>query len=183
LSDENLAAVLSELTAGETLSESVTFADYLSSVSGSALVYRFRGPGAGQFEIAATAGTAGAWDLLYAAALTEKLEPGTYAYTAYHTLAGVTVAIDKGTLTILGNPGLATHAQKVLAGIRAVIEGRASNDQLTISLGDTQLQYMTAGELLDWETRYQSICRREVSGLSGERGGPQFGIIRTRFTR
>lgn len=180
MSDTLLSAGLTEMTAGENIAETVSFDDHLAS-AGWSCKYAFRGMSA--FEIDADTNSDGdSFDLKFTYTETEQLIPGIYAYTGFVLKASDRIKVDSGTIEIFANPGLETHAQKVLKAIRAVIEGRASSDQLTISLADTQLQYMTPDELMKLEQTYLGRVNREISRMSTNRDGPAIGMLASRFT-
>jgi hypothetical protein len=180
MSDTLLSANLTQMTAGESISETVAFDDYLAS-AGWSVQYAFRGMSA--FVIDGTTNDDGdSFDLEYSYQESKDFEPGIYSYSGFALKGNDRVKVEQGTLEILANPAHETYAQKVLAAIRAVIQGRATNDQLTISLADTQLQYMSADELRKLEQEYLGRVNREISNMSSDRDGPNIGVLATRFT-
>lgn len=175
----SLADAKTSITAGETLLVNLSFSDY-PRASGDTLTYKFRGMS--NFEKKCTANGTG-FTLTVPDTVTDDLEPGVYAYTAFFNDASKSqiISIDSGTLEVLANPGKKTHAQTMLAAIRARLESRATNDQLTIAIDGVQLKYMEPDDLLKWEGVYLERVKREVALMSGNRGGPMRGIISTRF--
>lgn len=60
------------------------------------------------------------------------------------------------------NNDLRTHAKKVLDAIEAVIEGRATIDQSSFSLGGRSLSRMSIDELMTFRDRYKAEYLKEV---------------------
>ena len=60
------------------------------------------------------------------------------------------------------NNDLRTHAKKVLDAIEAVIEGRATIDQSSFSLGGRSLSRMSVDELMTFRDRYKAEYLKEV---------------------
>jgi len=60
------------------------------------------------------------------------------------------------------NNDLRTHAKKVLDAIEAVIEGRATIDQSSFSLGGRSLSRMSVDELMTFRDRYHAEYLKEV---------------------
>lgn len=92
---------------------------------------------------------------------------GKYRYVITDSTGLVT---DSGVFEIL--PSLAsgdgrTHNQKILAMIDDVIEGRASQNQLSVSVGDKSIRYMTHNELIDMRSHYAELVDEEATALSG----------------
>ena len=133
------------MTAGENIDETVAFDDYPAS-GGWSCKYAFRGLSAFEVEADVNPDTT-SFDLKYSWAESEKLEPGIYAYSGFVLSGDTRTKVDSGTIEILANPSKKSNAQIMLEGIRAVMTGRATADQLTISFADVQLQYMTPEEL------------------------------------
>jgi len=60
------------------------------------------------------------------------------------------------------NNDLRTHAKKVLDAIEAVIEGRATIDQSSFSLGGRSLSRLSVNELMTFRDRYHAEYLKEV---------------------
>ena len=60
------------------------------------------------------------------------------------------------------NNDLRTHAKKVLDAIEAVIEGRATIDQSSFSLGGRSLSRLSVDELMTFRDRYKAEYLKEV---------------------
>lgn len=102
------------------------------------------------------------------------LEPGDLHYAAYvtDTESNVTVP-DAGCIIVKPNPSVETYAQRALAAIRARIEDRATDDQLTTRIDGLELRNMTPAELIKWDTYFSALVKRErdtmhrAAGLGG----------------
>ena len=60
------------------------------------------------------------------------------------------------------NADLRSHAKKVLDAIEAVIEGRATIDQSSFSLGGRSLSRMSVEELMTFRDRYKAEYMKEI---------------------
>lgn len=156
------------ILAGETLDAELSFNDYPAG-DGITLRYTFR---AGNMRTEADATADGTdWTLLVAASSTVQWEPGDCFYSALYTDADGTVTeIDSGCFIVRQNPAVRSYAETALSAIRAVIAGRATNDQLTVTLGDVALRFMTPTELSAWEARFAGQVQSERNRMRRDRG-------------
>ena len=101
--------------------------------------------------------------------------PGRYWFTLRATRGAEVVAIEDGDLTI--TPDLAaqagpfdgrSHAERVLAAIEAVIEGRATIDQQSYQINNRQLSRTPIPDLLLLRTKYRDEVRREQMAARGQ---------------
>ena len=100
---------------------------------------------------------------------TDNLKAGDWKWQLYaiRTSDSERITIDYGiTKFVLGeldtNEDLRTHAKKVLDAIEAVIEGRATIDQSSFSLGGRSLSRMSIDELMTFRDRYHAEYLKEV---------------------
>ena len=166
------------LQAGETLSAAVTFDDYPAS-DGYTCRYDFRGPSV--FFVNGVVST-DAFTLALDYATTGQLKPGRYVYVGYVTLTSTDVRTkaDSGELLVKLNPALPTYAQTMLAAIECLMQGRATDDQKTIQLGEIQLQHMSPSDLKGWRQYFRNEVQMEQASASqGESGSNNF--VYTRF--
>ena len=114
------------------------------------------------------------WLASKASAQTGALAAGDYSWTllATRTADSERLSIGSGTTKVL--PNLATdtadrrsHAQKVLASIEALLEGRATKDVESYTIGDRQLTKMSVEELLKWRDRYRAEVRNQIAAANG----------------
>ena len=177
-----LGETISDLMAGETLTATVSPVGAVTT-AGCSLRYTFRTESARVTVHAVTTGVSGQWTVTVPASQTRNLEPGDCLYTGMHTTAaGVVSAVDSGAFLVAANPSIRSRSEVTLEAIRAAIEGRATSEQVTISLGDVTLQHMTPAELGKWETIYASRVRNEMDRQRRDRGLGSRYRIGTRFT-
>ena len=100
---------------------------------------------------------------------TESLSAGDWEWQLYAIRSSDSerVTLDYGiTKFVLGeldtNNDLRSHAKKVLDAIEAVIEGRATIDQSSFSLGGRSLSRMSVDELMTFRDKYKAEYAREV---------------------
>lgn len=126
------------------------------------LKYWFKktGSSGANFSITATA-DGNSFDVTVLAATTATYTAGDYTWVALVTSGAETREVDKGTLELLSRYDAAanlddrTHAAKVLDAIEAVIEGRASLDQKSYTIGTRSLERMPLPDLLKFRDTYR----------------------------
>lgn len=167
-----------KLRAGDTWEWKRSLSDYPAGTW--TLKYRFKNA-AGGWEIIATAdGT----DHLVtvAAATTTGYASGKYAWLAWVEAGTEKFTVDQGTVEVLPDlrTGTATaaldtrsHARKVLDALEALIEGKATRDQMAYTINGRSLTRMSPEELIKWRSFYKSEVAREeraeaiASGIGG----------------
>lgn len=120
-----------------------------------------------------------------AATETEGWEPGRYEYQTWVTKGDDAHMVEAGAIEILTNFRTQsigydgrTHAEKVLDALEAMIEGKASIDQQSYSVGGRSITRLTPAELIDWRNTY----RREVNARRRKKGPRrQSRSIKVRF--
>lgn len=157
----------STVVQGNTWQWSRDFPDYPAGGSYT-LAYYFKSPDSA-FSISGVEITANgsAFVATKAATDTASIRPGSYFWQAYATSGAARYLAGEGWMSV--TPDLATaggydaraHAQKVLDAVEATLEGRASLDQLAISIGGRSLSRTPIGDLLALRDHY----RREVQAL------------------
>jgi hypothetical protein len=81
------------------------------------------------------------------------------------------------------NADLRSHAKKVLDNIQAVIEGRATIDQSSMSIAGRSLSRMSVDELMTFRDRYKAEYLKEIK-LARIRNGQGTGNTpKVRFTK
>lgn len=131
-------------------------------------------------EVAATAGTgASEFTLTIPASTTATIAGGRKAFVieAVHATYGKFIA-ERGTVIVLHNPRTTTAEMTILANIRAVMTGLASDGQQTTALDGVQLRHMSPEQLADWEARYIKIVNGQI-GRAGGNGGVYAIKLRT----
>ena len=100
---------------------------------------------------------------------TDDYIAGDFIWSAYITRSSdsARIQIDTGRTKITANLAdtnvdLRSHAKKVLDAIEAVIEGRATIDQSSFSLGGRSLSRMSVDELMTFRDRYRAEYLKEI---------------------
>ena len=149
-----------------------------------ALTYEFHsdagGGGSKKFTITATE----AEDTYYievGSSTTASYTAGDYIWEAYITRSADSerIMVDSGRTEITinlanTNADLRSHAKIVLDAIEAVIEGRATIDQSSFSLGGRSLSRMSVEELMTFRDRYKTEYMKEIK-LARKRNGQGTG--------
>lgn len=156
-------AIPDKIIAGTTFSQLVTLTAYPAPEWGLTLL--LRGPLA--IDVVATVG--GAQHLLSATAdATSLWPPGIYWWAVRVSRGAEVVQVDEGQVVVgvdlaaIEHPHDArSHAEKVLAAIEAVIEGRATIDQQKYTINNRELWRTPIADLLLLRSRYRDEARRE----------------------
>lgn len=136
------------LVAGDTWSWTDSLADYQAPTW--QVVYHFRGP---QIITLTSADDGSDHDFDVTAATTGAYKPGTYDWSARVDDGTDFVTVATGRVTVQANFADAAHEyrsfwRQVLDQLEPVILGRASTDQLSMSIAGRSLQRMSWDELL-----------------------------------
>ncbi len=159
----------SELQIGDTWEWTATIADYPASIW--TLKFALRGLNLSVIDITAVA-AGNDYAATVAADVTKDYLKGKYSWTAFvEKGTGATLerhTVDQGSVTLLPYLGAATsatdlrsHAQKMLDGIEATLEGRATHADLALTVNGRSIQYMKPEELTRWRSVYRSEVSRE----------------------
>lgn len=111
-----------------------------------------------------------AFDVDETAATTAGWAAGEYRWIARVSKGAEVYTVETGTLLVKANLAAAggvddrEHAEKVLTAIEAVIEGRASKDQASYTIGNRSLSRTSLPDLLALRDKY----RKEVARLRAE---------------
>jgi len=121
------------------------------------------------------------------AAQTATLAPGLYQCFIYaqgentrHHLASAQITIAANPATTAAGHDPRTHAQKVLAAIEALLEGRAAHDAEQYAINGISLTKMNILELLKWRDKYRIEINNEQR-LAASGASRLSGRIITRF--
>ena len=74
-----------------------------------------------------------------------------------------------------------TNARKILDGLQAMIENRASIDQMSMSIAGRSLSRMTPAEIRDWERHYKYLVSLETKKMRIEKGQPTGSEVKVKF--
>jgi hypothetical protein len=172
----------SVIVAGDTLAWTKTLADY-SAADGWVLSYVLTLASVAPSNIAITATASGSDHAIsVTAATTAAYVAGTYHWASYVTKAAERYTLESGTVVISPNPASVspsdprTHAEKCLAAIEAVIEGRMSDPIVEYQIGNRMAKKIPHADLMKLRTLYKTEVRVQ-------RGGPRIVAIPVRFSR
>lgn len=111
------------------------------------------------------------------AATTAAWTAGDYTWQAYVTSGSDRHAVGQGSITIRPNFAAASsgldarsHPRKVLDALQATMEGKASSDQLAMSIRGRSISRMGAAELIKWLDFYEKQVAREEQAERARRG-------------
>lgn len=139
-------------------------------------------------KISITASASGADHLVsVAAATTAGYTAGTYSASARVTSGAEAYTVWTGVIEVSPNLAAKTsyddrsHARKVLEAIEAVLEGRATTDQQSVTIGDRSIEKMPIADLLKLRDSYKlEVASEEAAArLSSNIGGR--GRVMTRL--
>lgn len=142
--------------------------DYSNSLYTLSYVLRLEGAGSTSYTITATAsGT----DYLVevASATTATYTPGRYQWQAYITRNSdsARITLESGSLEVVPNRNVSTadprsHVKIVLDAIEAVLESRATKDQMSYTIAGRSLSRMPIADLLTFRDKYKAEYQREL---------------------
>ena len=129
------------------------------------------------------------WIFEIPAATTAGFTPGIYQWNLYATRTSDSerVRLDSGSWEVVPNirtdtsTDVQSHARKVLSAIEAVIEGRASQDQMSYSIAGRSLARMPIEDLLLFRDRYRSEWLKDKRLARARKGYGNDGIILSRL--
>jgi hypothetical protein len=176
------------ITAGDTITWSRSLPDYPAS-GGWVLHYALRGL-AGVVDLISSAYQTDDHLINISAATSGVYVAGQYSIQGYVTNGTNRVTVYAGSISI--TPNLVTaaagydgrsHVKKVLDSLEAVIEGRATRDQLQLTIDGTTLVKMTPEQILTWRAQYYREYRRELASARAAQGKNSGRKIVTQFVR
>lgn len=175
-----------EFTAGDTVKWKVAFADFPAN-DGWTLKYTFRGP-----EIHDVTATADGADhsVTLSAAVSADFTAGDYWWDAYASKAAERYKVRTGQLKVLANLEAVTGVydgrsivKRTLDALEAMIEGKASRDQMSYSIEGRSLSRMSVQDVLQWRGVYRGLYRQELDAERRRLGKPGLNLVRAKFTR
>ena len=144
----------------------------------------------GIFTITAVADTDNADDFKFTAtaALTTAYTAGDYLWTITATKTTTRYTISEGRVTLLDNIAVRTtlydnrsHAKKVLDAIEAVIENRATVDQMSYQIAGRQLSKTPIPDLMQLRSLYRNEYEGELAAANIASGRASGRKILVRF--
>ena len=174
-----------KFVSGDTVCWTKSLADYPADEY--ELTYSFVTSG-NQFAVTCTAdGT----DHYAEIAIADSAETvGVYRWQSYATLMDDSerYLVESGTCEILTDFASEssgydprTSAEKMLDALNATLVGKASQDQLSLSIQGRSLQRMDPAELLTWRSKMKTEVKREQAAEKAELGLATGQKVRTRF--
>lgn len=164
--------VPNELTAGDSWVWTRDLSDYPAGTW--TLSYVFKNA---ESSFSATASASGTThSISIAAATTAGYKAGRYKWFARVTYGSTTTTIEDGWLDVLPDPSVAgqydyrSWARRALDAIEATLEGRASSDQLAMSIAGRSISRIPLGELTQWRDRLLQEVRTEERVSQSGRG-------------
>ena len=160
-------------------------------VASYALIYKARLNGAGSTVISITASESGADYLVEVGqSTTASYLVGIYQWASYITRSSDSerVQIGEGTWEVVENLATSTsdpepHAKKVLDALEAVIENRASQDQMSYSIAGRSLSRMSQDDLNAFRDKYKAEWLKEKRMQRARNNQGHHGIIKTQLGR
>lgn len=134
------------------------------------LSYQLRLEGEGTTGYTITASASGTdYIIEVTSATTATYTPGRYQWQAYITRNSdsARVTLETGSLEVVANRSQSTsdprsHAKVVLDAIEAVLESRATKDQMSYTIAGRSLSRMPVTDLLTFRDRYKAEYQREL---------------------
>lgn len=123
-----------------------------------------------------------------AAATTAAYTAGDYVWSLFAIKALERIFIASGGIEII--PDITdgstaydarTHVKKTLDAIEAVLEGKASKDQMSYSVAGRSISRYSPEELVKWRKQYASEYAQECNAAAIEAGRGNNRIIKTHF--
>lgn len=153
------------ITEGDTIKWKRYLADYLPA-DGWVLSYALVNA-SGQIAFSATAD--GQYHLVNVPVATSSVWPaGEYSWQAYVTKDGERHTVGAGHIEVRRNfaaealgRDARSHARKVLDALKATMEGKASVDQLAVSIRGRSISRLNPSELIKWIDFYEKQVARE----------------------
>lgn len=162
-------------------------ADYPTASYSLQYVADKQGTGSTSFTLSATE-TDGVYLIEVASATTATYTAGTYSWQAYITRTSDSqrISVARGTWKVIPNLSASTadprsHVKKVLDAIEAVIESRASVDQMAYTIQGRSLSRTPLPDLLKLRDTYKAEYANELNTARRKNGLPPRNRLLTRL--
>jgi len=123
-----------------------------------------------------------------ASSTTATYTAGDYTYQEYIIRSSDSERFVYSTGIVTVEPDLDTNtsdprsnARKILDGLQAMLENRASIDQMSMSIAGRSLSRMTPAEIRDWERHYKYLVSLETKKMRIKKGQPTGSEIKVKF--
>lgn len=148
---------------------------------GWSLRYLFRGAGELDLGPAEITAAGDGWQVRVAPELTTGLASGRYGWMAVVEKGGERHVAASGSAHVTAFPSGAdglTHAERMLAAIEALLEGRATSDQESVQINGRAITRIPFGDLVKWRNHYRAQVEMADGGGSPMRSfGVTFGPV------
>lgn len=175
-----------QFTAGDTVRWTRDLPDYRPA-DGWTLEYVFVADGDRQTVTATDAGD-GTHEVHITPTASANFTPGFYQWAAYVSDGSARHTINRGSVEVLRDlvgettgHDTRSHVKRVLDALEATLEGKATDDALSMEINGRSLRRMDPGDLLAWRDRYRAEYRREQAAEDLRRGDNHGGIVRVRL--
>lgn len=177
--------MIPNITAGETINYTQSFSDY--DPASDTLVFDLVTDGANE-TITATDNGDGNFLVSVAYGTTDGWKPGTYHYQAHITSGSDRYYVEQGSFEV--SPKFSdmpsghdnrSHVKKVLDALEAMLENKATQDQLSYTIGNRSLSRMSPTELREWYDDYKARYQREIAAERIAQGLGNSNKIRVRM--
>jgi len=163
-----LSAVPKQLRAGDSLRLLIELADY-DAASWTTVLYLENATGA-LSQAGVASGSSHSFTVT--ATATAALKPGSYKWFIRATAGAIVETALEGWIDVEPNPAAAQNidhrswARRALDAVEATLLGRATSDQLAMTLNNRSISRIPLTELKDWRTQLRTEVRSE-EGTSG----------------
>ncbi len=163
-----LSRMPASLIAGDSLLLAIPVGNYPASSGFTVSLVLQALAGAAPVTVNATDGAA-EWDIAVSSATSAALAPGSYRYLIAATKAGDRTTIDSGEVQVLPDPAKAaqdqrSQARRALDAIDAMLEGRASSEDMKFTFADGRaLEKIPHGDLLALRQHFARKVARELN--------------------
>lgn len=156
-----------QMIAGDSLLLAIPVGNYPSSAGFAVSLVLQALAGGAPVTVNATDGVA-EWDIAVSSAVSVNLAPGAYRYLLAATISGNRSTIDSGEIEVLPDPARAaqdqrSQARRALDAIDAVLEGRASSEDMKFTFADGRaLEKIPHADLLALRQHFARKVAREA---------------------
>lgn len=170
-----------EITAGDSVSWTESLPGYASPDWEAKIALS---DGNGILTVTASAGDDGDHDFTVSGSSTANLAAGPWSWALMVNQGSDRITLERGELTLLPNPDQVfddrSQTERTLAAVQAMLEGKASKDQMMVSQNGRSLQRHTFDELIKLESHLKSRLAIEQRRLRAKAG--KSSAVRVMFT-
>ena len=182
-----LTRVPDKIDAGDSVNFTLTLSDYPASSSWEVTLVLINSDSKKEFTSAAD-GDAHKFELTPSD--TQDIKPGEYYWKTYVADGTDRFKVGEGRLEIIADItnadikslDLRSHVKKVLDAINAKLEGKASEDELSLSIDGQSLSRFSHSQLLEFKSDYEEMYSAELSAERKQQGRSSRKTRKIRFT-